>query len=374
MVMNGRPHILHVIDSLNPGGAERMAVEIANATDPNHYHVTIGITRSGQALACKLKNHVNLFCLGRRKRFEWPKLRQFQAYCQAERVDLLHVHGRSSLRFVAFVNFLSGFRMPAPLFHDHDGSEIEFNTAVPLYDRFLMRWFKPRYYVGVHPRMAERATSTGLDQNQVKIIRNAVDLDPYIHKKPCQLKSSSATPLGIIIANIRPPKDIVLLLRALSLIKDLDWRVQVVGGVNDVGYWQYCQQLQKSLGLQERVSFIGRKLNVKPLLDVSDFALMSSCSESGPLVLLEYAASGLPFVSTRVGAIGKTFEQYSVPEFVEPGNVTAFAAALRRLLQQLPAEREGRGQLGLRVVQELFDIQAVMPLWYQAYEGVLRKQ
>jgi glycosyltransferase involved in cell wall biosynthesis len=69
----------------------------------------------------------------------------------------------------------------------------------------------------------------------------------------------------------------------------------------DEAYAKACLALRDELGLRERVLFLGSRADIVELLAGADFAVLCSKTESGPLALVEYAASGLPFVSTRVG-------------------------------------------------------------------------
>jgi glycosyltransferase involved in cell wall biosynthesis len=144
----------------------------------------------------------------------------------------------------------------------------------------------------------------------------------------------------------------------------------IAGGFIDDAYTKTCQQLRDELGLQDRVLFLGSRADIIEILAGADFAVLSSKTESGPLALLEYAASGLPFVSTRVGLIGNYLFAQGLPEFVAPGNTQAMADALLRLVQLSPADRKERGEQGREIAIRDFDIRHVLPDWYQAYETV----
>ena len=61
------------------------------------------------------------------------------------------------------------------------------------------------------------------------------------------------------------------------------------------------QDLVKTLNLEKRVSFLGRRTDVSELMNAADAYLMSSAYEGLPMVLLEAAATELPMVATNVG-------------------------------------------------------------------------
>ena len=57
----------------------------------------------------------------------------------------------------------------------------------------------------------------------------------------------------------------------------------------------------QSLGLGDRIRFLGVRADVPEVMAAADGYVMSSAWEGMPMVLLEAAAAGLPIVATRVG-------------------------------------------------------------------------
>src|SRR5258705_412825 len=140
-------HIMHVIDGLPLGGAERMLVDIANATAAGGVRVSACVTRSCIDLAGSLDSRVHLHVLGRTRRCDFKAVRQFARLVQEERVNLLHAHSRSTFSLLAFVKMI-GWLKPPIVLHDHFGS-IEKDASVPAWFRFAGR-FCLRRYIGVY--------------------------------------------------------------------------------------------------------------------------------------------------------------------------------------------------------------------------------
>ena len=99
----------------------------------------------------------------------------------------------------------------------------------------------------------------------------------------------------------------------------------------------------------------------------------SSKSESGPLVLLEYIAAGLPFVSTKVGLIGKTLFDSGVPGLVDKDDFDGFIQGLSGLIHLSSEEKSRRVSLAWELTAPQFDIRSVIPLWYAIYEKALER-
>jgi glycosyltransferase involved in cell wall biosynthesis len=73
-----------------------------------------------------------------------------------------------------------------------------------------------------------------------------------------------------------------------------------------------------------------------------------------PMALAEAGAAGLPLVSTRVGAISELVRDGETGFLIDPGDVKALTAVLRRLIEQ-PELRAAQGQRAALLVRQQHD-------------------
>lgn len=363
-------HVMHVIDSLSVGGAERMLVEIANRTVKDGHRVAVCVTRDGTALAADLRPEVRLIVLRRKTRCDMGPLIRLARIISLWQVDVLHAHGRSTFSLLALARTIGLLRLPIIL-HDHFGV-VEIDTSTPAWFRL---WGKHQlsHYVGVYARLAEWAIRAGVPRGRVVVIENARSLERMRRAEPVDIREmygiSDEELIGVAVCGLREEKGIDVLLDAVArLANTRPVSIIVIGGERDQAYARACYQRCADLGLSDRVRFVGEHRNVPGLLPGADFALMPSRSESGPLVLIEYAMCGLPFVSTRVGSIATRMAGLGLPGFVEPNDPVAFAEAIVQLVNLSPQARRQRGELGKIVAQRLFDIDVVIEDWYKVYQ------
>ena len=367
-------HVMHVIDSLARGGAERMLVDIANGTVNHGHAVSVCLTRSGSgassALAEELRPEIDLWTLGRYRRFDWAAMMEFAALVKNRRVDILHSHGRSTFSFLALAKTIGLIRTPIVL-HDHFGM-IELDTSTPPWFRlWANRWVT--HYVGVCSKLGQWGETAGIPRDRISVMNNALEFGRIQRAIPFNIRESlgipEEIPIGIMVGGQRPEKGLDVLLESVALSEYRDSvKILVVGGARDEEYMQRCRAQSTTLGLDDTMIFLGERPDVPSLIKAVDFALLPSRSESGPLVLIEYMAGGLPFVASRVGGIGQQTADLGIPEFVPPGDPSAFARALDRMLSLSPEEMWKRGRAGQDVALDSFDIREIMPDWARVYD------
>ena len=364
-------HVLHVIDGLGLGGAERMLVDIANRSVADGHRVSVCVTRDNITLAPELDPRVHLMVLSRRARVSPLGLLRLARFIRAKRVDVIHAHLRSNTAFVLQLRILRAIRTPI-VFHDHFGT-IEIDTSTPIWFRLGHHFIE--HYVGVYDKLTAWARSAGMAASRSSTIPNALDLSRFVGAPVSDIRGElgvGETTLAVLVATLRRDKGIELLLEAVARSSTRSQvRIVIAGADGEPAYAAHCKALSVELALERTVSFLGGRTDVPSLLPAADLALLSSHTESGPLVLIEYLAAGLPIVSTRVGDIGCRLAERGVPGFVAPGDVAGFARELDTLVALSPAARRARGELGRKVLVEGWDIRSAMPHWYAVYEGAI---
>ena len=365
-------HVLHVIDGLGLGGAERMLVDIANRTVADGHRVSVCVTRDNVTLASELDPRVHLLVLARRARVSPLGLLRLARFIRSERVDVIHAHMRSNVAFVLQLRISRAIRTPI-VFHDHYGT-IEVDTSIPTWFRIGHRFIER--YVGVYDKLTAWARSAGMDPSRTTTIPNALDLSRFVGAPVSGIRAElgidASTTLAVMVATLRRDKGIEVLLEALARTSAREQiRVLVAGTDGEPDYAARCKARCAELGLDRTVTFLGGRTDVPSLLAAADLALLTSHTESGPLVLIEYLAGRLPVVSTRVGDIGRRLAEAGVPGFVAPGDAAAFARELDTLLALTLTARRARGELGQKILAEGWDIRSAMPRWYSVYREAI---
>lgn len=347
-----------------------MAVDIANASVADGHQVTMCVTRDTTTLASELDSRIELLVLARRSRLAVRESLRFARWVRRNRVDVMHVHMRHVLAYVLAVHVAFGLRTPI-VFHDHYGT-IEIDSSVPAWFRVASRLLG--HYVGVYERLTEWAITAGVPRRRATTIENAIELQRITTAHPHNLRRElnlSDVPLGVLVATLRRDKGVEVLIEAIAHVRH-PVHIAIAGAEIDAPYAAECRRLIRERGVGDRISLLGGRTDVPRLLQGADFAVLSSHTESGPLVLIEYLAAGLPVVATRVGDIGRRLDALGVPGFVPPSQPVALATAIDELLSAPSARLEQRISVGQRALDAGWTIKAVMPRWYAVYQSVTR--
>jgi glycosyltransferase involved in cell wall biosynthesis len=168
--------------------------------------------------------------------------------------------------------------------------------------------------------------------------------------------ASTGQPTLLCVASVTPRKGHDVLVRALTQIRDLDWRCVCAGGLDrDSTYVTDVLEQVRETGLSNRIDFIGvcERLALNALYEESTLFVLASHYEGYGMALTEALARGLPVVSTTGGAIPFTVPA-STSVLVAPSDHDAFADALRLLLTN-ESERDRLSLNAVRYADELPD-------------------
>ncbi|MFQ5669705.1 MAG: glycosyltransferase [Acidobacteriota bacterium] len=169
------------------------------------------------------------------------------------------------------------------------------------------------------------------------------------------------------ILHFTPSKNVPLLLRAVSLLKDEfpEIRCRIVGGGPGESSGR---ELASQLHVEKQVLFLGEQEDVSPEFETADIFVLPSRSEGLSNALLEAMQAGLPCVATRVGGNPELIEHETTGLLVSSSDPASMAAALRKLLRD-PSLAERMGRRGASRAAAMF----ALPRMVRDYERLYRR-
>jgi glycosyltransferase involved in cell wall biosynthesis len=157
-------------------------------------------------------------------------------------------------------------------------------------------------------------------------------------------------------SRMEPWKGHELQLRALAGLRDdprwLCWIAGASQRADEARYLLELRQLAESLGIADRVRFLGERSDIPCLLAAADIHCQANTRpEPFGIVFIEALAAGLPVVTTDLGGPREIVDE-SCGILVRPDDVAHLAESLHRLIAD-PALRARLGQRGPARVLEL---------------------
>jgi N-acetyl-alpha-D-glucosaminyl L-malate synthase BshA len=131
-----------------------------------------------------------------------------------------------------------------------------------------------------------------------------------------------------------------------------------------------AEWLAHGLGIQDRVTFLGKQESVNEILPVADLMLMPSELESFGLAALEAMACRVPTIATRVGGVPELIEDGVTGRLFSVGDTDAMADAAIELLKNTEQLDEMR-RAGRASAQERYCASRIIPMYEKYYEEVL---
>ena len=328
--------VLHVIESLDPGGAERVVLEYA----ANHDRARVSpevccVVRRG-ALADILRGvGVPVHFLARRTKVDLRATLSLALLVRRGRFDVVHNHNFAAVAVGVPAAILGGARAVVrtehnvlPRGHPH---RLVYSWAAALREdaQIAVSDGVRASHVGAHRIPGARFVTI---RNGIGDARLAEAADRSAARR--SLGASPEEVVCLTVASLTEQKNHENLLAAAALVpRELPVRFFIVG---DGPLRERIEQRVQELGLGGRVRLLGQRLDVPLLLSGADLFVLSSDWEGLPITVLESMAAGVPCVSTRVGGVPETVEDGKSGLIVPPRDPRALSDAVVRLARDAP--------------------------------------
>lgn len=307
--------ILQLIDSLEIGGAERMAVNIANVLCDFHIENVIVCTRAQGALISFLPKNASLFKLDKKSSFDFFAFFKLIQIVRGSKPNIIHVHSTSLIWGVLIRIFYLNAKI---VWHDHYGNrKNENNFIIKLFLNFV------NGIIAVNQDLLIWAR-TEFPKKKSVLIKNF----PFLKFDGSFERSKYVI---VHLANLKHPKDHLTLVEAVGIAKtktDRHFEVWCIGKDFNDAYSEKVKLKIEEGNLTQTIKILGSVENTSQLLQHAALGVLCSEFEGLPVSLLEYGLAGLPVIVTNVGQCAEVAGNGLYATVVEPSNPVELGAAL----------------------------------------------
>jgi glycosyltransferase involved in cell wall biosynthesis len=338
--------VFYLLDSLNVGGTESQAVELARRMPAAGYDVTLGCLRAEGPLLERL--HGSAVVL---REFQ-PKggldspaglyeLLRLSRFLKRQKFDIVHTHDLYSNLLGIPAARLAGVK--AIVSSRRDLAHLDWYTARR---RVLLRWVQNlsgAVLANATPIHDALIAEDGFAPEKLRVIHNGVDVEKF---------KAARDSRNHLFPGVGDGKLIVLVGNMHSDVKGHPWLIASASAVvrefpsvrfvliGDGEKRHSFEQQVAGLALEKNFLFLGRRADVPEILASCDIAVLPSRAEGLPNAVLEYMAAGLPAVVSSVGGNSELVQDGLTGLLVPPEDSAALSAALLKLLRDPNLARE----------------------------------
>jgi glycosyltransferase involved in cell wall biosynthesis len=331
--------IVEIVDTLDIGGLERIAVDLAVQLRRHGHEVSLLCLRNSGPLEQVLKEAcVPTLALEKPQGVHLKTLSTLARYLRQVGAEVVHTHNVAVHHYGAAAARIAG--VPAVvntrhgLGHYYDArSERLFAWACRFTDRVVA------VSIAAHKFFV---SSSRVPARKWVLIYNGIRVERFHSALPSGRPQTTFGTVG----RLDPIKDHRGMLEAFARIRGEypEVRLRILG---DGPSRAMLEDYARGLELGASVQFEGANLDVPGFLAGLDVFVMGSKSEGLPLAMLEAMAAGLPVATTAVGGIPELIEDGVSGWLCPPSQPESLAAIMRRAIS---ADRRRMGEVARKRV------------------------
>ena len=372
-------NVLLLTSSLERGGAERQVVELAKSLDSERFNVHVASLSHNNPLAEQLGPLQTRFhVVDKRSKYDIALIRRVR-----DLLKQLDIHVVHSFMFDAeMVGRLAGRWAGTPA--------VICSNRCPHWNRKKHKLWLARATNGCFDAMIANSQAgcdfereqQGVPAPTLHVIPNGVDIDRFHPGRADELRDELGLPHDVLvvgmIAHFRSNKDHQTYINAAAkvLAQHPDAIFVCAGDQDGTGpehHFGIAQRLATSLGIAERVHFLGPRGDVDRLYRMLDIKVLATHFEGTPNVVLEAMATGLPTVVTDVSDNRRVVEDGTTGYLVPPQDAEALADKIGALIAS-PALREELGNAARQRAEVEYSTQTLGERTAKVYLDVLKRK
>ena len=321
--------VLHIINNLNIGGAEKLLVETLPLYESFGMQVDVFLlTKVDSPFVSSIEENFNgnIYYSGLKSMYNPCQILKIKDFIEQGDYDVVHAHLFPTLYWVSLVKTFFCIKIPI-IFTEH-------STHNKRLDKFIFRaidrciYRKYQKILSITPQVKQvLVQKLNINPEKVEVVYNGVEVDKYKQASPYAEGTFFEKGATILmqVSRFQAAKDQKTVSRALTLLPQ-KYKLLLVGdGETKIE----CENLVQELSLQERVKFLGSRVDIPELLKTANIVIQSSHWEGFGLVAVEAMAAGKPIIASDVVGLRDIVSGYGL--LFQKGNEDQLAKEIETL-------------------------------------------
>ncbi|WP_439744178.1 glycosyltransferase family 4 protein [Bacillus pseudomycoides] len=365
--------VLHMNAGAEEGGGKTHIISLLSQFPKAEVELVVfeegAIAREARELGIKV--HV----FSQSSRYDISILSKIRTFINEGHFDIVHTHGARANFYLSLLKRKIRAKWVTTVHSDPTLDFMKRGLKGWIFTKLnLYSYKKVDLFFAITERFKQNTVALGVPADKICTIYNGIEYDD-IPAKPYNLKDELGIQEGVFtaiqVARLHPVKGHNILFDALQKITIPNMKVLLVG---DGPIKEELKEAVRQKGLEDKVLFLGHRSDVKELYASADINLLTSYSESFPLVLLEAANQRLTSIATNVGDMEQLIVDPTYGWIVPIGDAHALASALEEGYKKW--ENGELAAMGERLYEHAFSHFSLRNLYedtYKAYKKLLLK-
>ncbi len=292
--------ILHIITSLDTGGAEKLMVDLLPRLQENEVEAELAIFDGTRTPFYEDLEKRGVKVIPLSNNSVSSPLHIIRLMRLLPKYDIVHSHNGWCQLYVAIASIFCKATLCTT-----EHSNTNHRRRWKWYKQ-IDRWMYVRYKKIICISDAVKANlhkEVGVKEDKLKVVYNGIDVGRYANATPIEeyLKYNKNKKLVVMVAGFRKMKDQDTLIKAMALLPE-SYELWLAG---DGERRAEIESLVASLNLENRVKLLGVRTDLPSILKTADVVVMSSHSEGFGLAAVEGMAAGRPVIASNVPGLAE---------------------------------------------------------------------
>ncbi|MDH5100960.1 glycosyltransferase family 4 protein [Lactobacillus kefiranofaciens] len=361
--------VLHVNAGLENGGGLSHIVNLLTEAKIEHKDFDLLTLAEGPVAEAARREGINTSVLGASSRYDLASLKRLTKFINDGHYDIVHTHGARANLFLSLIHKKIHATWCITV---HSNPYLDFagrGLLGKIFTKLNIRALKKANCIfAVTEHFANLLINKAhVDKTKVHVIYNGI----FFHSDSEIPAKYEHTYFNIVnVARTEKVKGQDLLLKAVKQLDDQHIRLHIAG---DGSQLEPLKALMRELDMAPQVTFHGFMTHhqLSGLYKRIDLAVLTSYSESFPLVLLEAADNLIPILSTNIGDISKMIPSPDYGFIAKVGDVDSIAEAIKAAVNKSPKDLRAMAEREKRYAEEHFSVKNQLASIEKVYDTLV---
>lgn len=327
--------ILHIINNLGAGGAEKLIEDLLPLMN-NKQRIKVDLlllTDKNNVFNKRLSQHgVQIEIVPPNKIYNPLNIYYIRKYIKKGQYDVVHVHLFPSLYWVSFASKLIFKNKPKFVSTEHSThNQRREKGYLKIIDKLVYSSYDKIISISHQAQNNLIEWLKAKNKSKFVVIENGIDLKKFKEAKPypkheINAKFNEDTKLICMVGRFSEAKDQPTLIKSMKYIPS-NVHLLLIG---EGPLKEKNEELVKQINLEDRVHFLGFRDDVPRILKTVDIVVLSSNWEGLPLSAVEGMAAGKPLIGSNVPGIKEVVNNYGL--LFSKGNSEELANKINQLI------------------------------------------